>query len=94
MVPRTQATIDTITSERARFEQFCRSLNAAELARPVPGSTWQVKDFISHLATIDGPIARWFGSLGTEPARGPQATVPRRGMSIGTTTVKSKSGGA
>lgn len=65
MLPRVQDAVDTIAAERSRFERFCRSLSADELQRPVPDSSWQVKDFISHLATIDGPIAAWFGSLGS-----------------------------
>ncbi|MHB8577150.1 MAG: DinB family protein [Dehalococcoidia bacterium] len=70
MNPRTQVTVDLIAGERQRFEQFCRSLSTEELDRPVPGSTWVVKDFISHLATIDTPIAAWFGSIAAEaPAR-------------------------
>jgi hypothetical protein len=60
MIPQVQTVADTIASERARFERFCRSLNEEALARPVPQSTWIVKDFISHLATIDAPITRWF----------------------------------
>jgi uncharacterized damage-inducible protein DinB len=66
MTPRAQA-----TSERARFERFCRSLSDDELMRPVPSSGWVVKDFISHLATIDGPVAAWFRSIqGGTPSYG------------------------
>ncbi len=65
MLPRVQETVDTIATERSRFERFCRSLGDDELLRPVPASSWLVKDFVSHLATIDGPIAAWFGSLGS-----------------------------
>lgn len=63
MTPRVQETIDLIAAERSRFERFCRSLSDEELARPVPDSTWIVKDFISHLATIDGPVSDWFRSI-------------------------------
>jgi uncharacterized damage-inducible protein DinB len=70
-------TIDRITQQfranRDRFEAFCRSLSDEELARPVPGSTWTVKDFVSHLATLDTELIRWFEAVreGTtdEPAR-------------------------
>src|SRR5579885_1443139 len=63
MVEEIEATVRRITAERERFERFCRSLSAEELQRPVPCSSWIVKDFISHLATIDGPIAAWFAAI-------------------------------
>jgi hypothetical protein len=44
---------EAFKSHRERFERFCRSLSDAELARPVPNSHWRVKDFITHLATLD-----------------------------------------
>ncbi len=45
--------IESIREQRERFERFCRSLTAEELGRPVPDSTWAVKDFVSHLGTLD-----------------------------------------
>ncbi|MCI0814939.1 MAG: maleylpyruvate isomerase N-terminal domain-containing protein [Chloroflexi bacterium] len=57
---RMQKIIDTITDERRRFETFCRSLSDEELARPVPDSTWIVRDFIPHLGTLDTELIRWF----------------------------------
>jgi len=70
-------TINRLTQQfrgnRERFEAFCRSLSDEELAREVPDSTWTVKDFVSHLATLDTEITRWFEAVrdGTtdEPAR-------------------------
>jgi uncharacterized damage-inducible protein DinB len=50
-------------SNRERLEAFCGALSDEELARPVPTSTWQVKDFISHLATLDTQSVRWFEAL-------------------------------
>lgn len=50
-------------ANRERFEAFCRSLSEEELARPVPHSTWTVKDFASHLATLDTELARWFEAV-------------------------------
>ncbi|OAI41284.1 hypothetical protein AYO38_04015 [bacterium SCGC AG-212-C10] len=50
---------------RAKYEDFCRSLQKDELALPVPNSTWIVKDFISHLATIDGPVETMFRNVHT-----------------------------
>jgi len=57
---RMQQVIDTIKDERLRFEVFCRSLSEEELARPVPDSTWTVRDFIPHLGTLDTELIRWF----------------------------------
>lgn len=45
--------ITSFEVNRAKFETFCRSLSVEELARPVPDSHWEVKDFITHLATLD-----------------------------------------
>lgn len=72
MIPRVQAIVELIERERRRFADFCRSLSEEELARPVPSSTWIVKDFISHLATIDRPVGQWFVSIvdGSEAPRG------------------------
>jgi len=52
--------IGSIRDHRAKFERFCRSLGEEELARPVPDSTWIVKDFVSHLATLDPEMVRSF----------------------------------
>jgi len=52
--------IDSIRGHRAKFERFCRSLSEEEMARPVPDNTWVVKDFVSHLATLDSELARTF----------------------------------
>ena len=52
--------IGSIRGHRAKFERFCRSLSDEELSRPVPDSTWVVKDFVSHLATLDSELARTF----------------------------------
>ena len=38
---------------RRKFEDFCRSLGPEEFAAGVPQSTWTVKHYIAHLATID-----------------------------------------
>jgi hypothetical protein len=48
---------------RERFEAFCRSLSEEELERPVPNSTWLVKDFVSHLGTLDTVLAQQFRSV-------------------------------
>lgn len=55
--------IDELAMHRERFETFCRALGTEELERSVPQSTWLVRDFISHLATIDVPVAQMFRSM-------------------------------
>ena len=61
--PAVQQVIDELDAHRAKFEDFCRSLSAEELQREVPNSTWQVRDFIAHLATIDGPVSEMFRTM-------------------------------
>lgn len=63
MHPDVQAVITELDDHRRRFEQFCRQLSQDELERPVPQSTWIVRDFIAHLATIDGPVERMFRNI-------------------------------
>ncbi|MFN0148128.1 MAG: DinB family protein [Dehalococcoidia bacterium] len=60
---RNRLIIDELARHRVQFEHFCRSLTADELAAPIPGSHWSVKDYIAHLATIDGLIAANFGPM-------------------------------
>ncbi len=55
--------IPVIRENRRRFEEFCLSLSEEELARAVPDSTWIVKDFASHLATLDTVFNRYMGTL-------------------------------
>lgn len=66
--------IALITQERERFVGFCSVLSAEELARPVPESIWRVKDFISHVTTLDAPYRVWLsvlaGGMATESHRG------------------------
>ncbi len=52
-----QQVIHNIRQQRERFERFCRSLSEEELMRPVPNNTWVVKDFISHLGSLDPVMA-------------------------------------
>jgi hypothetical protein len=60
---RAEKAIDTIKSERRRFQTFCYGLSDEELAREVPNSTWIVRDFIAHLATLDTQLQTWFQSV-------------------------------
>jgi hypothetical protein len=52
--------VEETDRNRAQFEAFCRGLSPEELQRDVPGSTWLVRDFIAHLATIDTWVNDWF----------------------------------
>ena len=52
--------LEELDAHRVRFETLCRSLTADQLDRPVPESTWRVRDFITHLCTLDGPIGGLF----------------------------------
>ncbi len=54
-----QGVIQSMVEHRGRFERFCRSLSEEELGRPVPASSWVVKDFVSHLGS-DSELARSF----------------------------------
>lgn len=55
--------IEDTRAHRARFEDFCRTLTVADSELVVPGSHWRVKEYISHLATIDGWVGRWFEAV-------------------------------
>lgn len=57
------AVITELDAHRERFEGLCRSLTTAELALGVPRSTWLVRDFIAHLATIDDPVREMFRAM-------------------------------
>jgi hypothetical protein len=68
----------TIIENRRRFEAFCLSLSDEEAMRPVPNSTWVVKDFASHLDTLDTTMTRYIEhvasggniDMGADPAGG------------------------
>jgi hypothetical protein len=53
--------ITAIEENRRKFEEFCCSLSEEQLARPVPDSTWIVKDFATHLATLDALFDEFVG---------------------------------
>lgn len=68
MTPEIDEVVRDLDAHRAKFEAFCRSLSEDELDRAVPESTWLVRDFIAHLATIDGPVRQMFeGMTGDRP---------------------------
>lgn len=53
--------VEAIRENRTKFEEFCCALSEEQLMRPVPESTWVVRDFAAHLGTLDTAMARWFG---------------------------------
>jgi uncharacterized damage-inducible protein DinB len=55
--------VQQFRTNRTRFQAFCMSLSDEELERPVPDSTYRVKDFASHLATLDTELTRWFEAI-------------------------------
>lgn len=67
--------IEAIVENRTRFEAFCLSLSEEEAIRPVPGSTWVVKDFASHLDTLDTLLAGYMRAV----ASGGQIDMTRDG---------------
>ena len=64
-----ESVLAELDGHRMQFIVLCRSLSDEQLARPVPNSTWIVRDFIAHLGTIDGPVAEMFRSVhdGADP---------------------------
>ena len=69
MHPDVELVVKELDDHRVRFEAFCRSLSPEELDRAVPNSSWLVRDFVAHLATIDGPVGEMFASVhrGADP---------------------------
>jgi hypothetical protein len=68
----TDNVITAIMDNRTKFEAFCRSLTPEQLGRPVPDSTWVVRDFAAHLATLDPALVQIFQAT----ARGEKFTGP------------------
>ncbi|MGI8926848.1 MAG: DinB family protein [Tepidiformaceae bacterium] len=67
MHPDVAPVVAELDAHRARFETLCRSLTGEELERAVPGSTWLVRDFVAHLATIDDPVREMFRAMQEGP---------------------------
>ncbi|MBA4179317.1 MAG: hypothetical protein C0506_01900 [Anaerolinea sp.] len=63
MTPEVEAILNELDGHRVQFAALCRGLTSGQLGRPVPNSSWIVKDYISHLATIDGPVGGMFRTL-------------------------------
>lgn len=62
--------LEELDGNRSKFEHFCGLLTGEELDRATPSSTWIVRDFIAHLATIDGPVMRMFQNVHLGSGRG------------------------
>lgn len=60
---RARLILDELARHRVQFEHLCRSLTEDELRAVIPGSHWTVRDYIAHLATIDGLIVAGFGPM-------------------------------
>ncbi|MCK9520191.1 MAG: DinB family protein [Dehalococcoidia bacterium] len=74
---RVRLVIDELARHRSQFEAFARSLSAEELATPIPGSHWMVRDYVAHLCTIDALIAAGFSPQVGLEAPPPEVAVPR-----------------
>ena len=73
---RCRLVIDEFARHRVQFAAFCRDLTAEELAAKIPGSHWTVKDYIAHLATIDGLIVPGFAAQVGQQAPLPDIPFP------------------
>ncbi len=62
-VERAQAIIDRAAEERLRFVEFVRSVPEAGWAKTSPDGTWQARDYVAHLASIDPLLTAWFRSF-------------------------------
>ncbi len=56
----TDKVVDQIVENRTKFQAFCESLTPEQLDRPVPQSTWLVRDFAAHLDTLDPAMQQLF----------------------------------
>lgn len=63
MIPEVEEVMNELDGHRVQFAVLSRWLTPEQLERPVPGSTWFVKDYVSHLATIDGPVGEMFKTV-------------------------------
>jgi len=60
---RARLIVDELARHRVQFEHLCHDLSPAELAVPIPGAPWTVRDYIAHLCTIDALIASAFAPM-------------------------------
>jgi len=77
MNPRARLIVDELARHRVQFEHLCRSLDPDELKAVIPDSHWTVKDYIAHLASIDGLIAAAFGPMVDLAYPQPEPPLPR-----------------
>jgi hypothetical protein len=63
MNERLGAVVVATNQNREQFEHFCNALSHEELSRPIPESHWRVKDYISHLASMDIWMIEWFEAM-------------------------------
>lgn len=63
MHPDVDAVMAELDAHRIQFIVLSRSLTEEQLNRPAPGSTWLVRDYVAHLATIDRPVGEMFQAV-------------------------------
>lgn len=77
--------IEVIRENRRRFEEFCYSLSDEELMRPVPGTTWVVRDFAAHLDTLDTALMAWIQGVPPAQRAAPAEPPPSKASNGGDT---------
>jgi len=60
---RTQEIIDKVAAERQRFVEWVRSVPAESWGNCSTDGTWQARDYVAHLASIDPLLTAWFRSV-------------------------------
>ncbi len=80
------AVIEVIRQNRRRFEEFCYSLSDEELMRPVPGTTWVVRDFAAHIDTLDTALWAWIQGAPPASTAAPAAKGASAGAANGGTS--------
>jgi hypothetical protein len=65
-VERAQKIIDQAAEERTRFIEWVRGVPHEVWANTSPDGTWQARDYVAHLASIDPLLTAWFRSLQRE----------------------------
>jgi hypothetical protein len=65
-VERAQQIIDQAAKERMRFIEWVHRVPNDVWANTSPDGTWQARDYVAHLASIDPLLTAWFRSLQRE----------------------------
>jgi hypothetical protein len=69
-VERAQPIIDQAAEERARYIEWVRSVPASGWRNMSPDGTWQAKDYVAHLASIDPLLTAYFRTFQRDASTG------------------------